>query len=478
MASGVHIACSAQGNYPSRSGPATSVARWAPLHTPDGRVRYVFTYPSGLNTRGNIRYDSMGRVWQRWNDNSVTGDWDADLKRFVYDGPALAQEHKFAASGNGSWTYTYGRCDIDYLRKPDGIRQKVNNGVGGWDSHLLFNDGADVASRTPSGSSTTITRTLRTASGDRLNDNPRMTPGLTTGSFSNISNLAKPNSYIESYGGGTELGTSSLGFDSLVQSGPVHKLPALGGMLLGSPVGSPGGGGSSGGGGASGGNGWTPGSGWSQLSNGGQGPVPGSDDSSDCWCGSKPSGEFRECCCLLLWQCGQTDVSTPYVPCVYKDTAGNCWVHIGKLCWSLDTPDHLCNIIPVCMYCECCNDEATRNAYISQKYAQWHYFDCVKADECYPDAFYLHETRYEVLAWGFDCDQVTVASTAPPASGLWAVIIGWFIGRGALAAARRIASGCSNIVRDAERYGLPGQQIMFKAYDYCRCSGVSVGFGQ
>ncbi len=209
-------------------------AQWTFSFDRKNRLK-THTYPSGLNVRGNIWYDGMGRIWQRWNDDSVTGDWDADLKRFVYDGPALAQEHKFTASGNGSWIYSYGRCDIDYLRKPDGIRQKVNNGVGGWDSHLLFNDGADVASRTPSGSSTTITRTLRTASGERLNDNPRMSPGLTTGSFNNISNLAKPNSYVESYGGGTELGTSSLGYDSLVQSGPVHQLPALGGMLLNSP---------------------------------------------------------------------------------------------------------------------------------------------------------------------------------------------------------------------------------------------------
>ncbi len=225
-------------------------AQWTFTFDRKNRLK-THTYPSGLNTRGNIWYDGVGRVWQRWNDDSVTGDWDADLKRFVYDGNALAQEHKFTAGGNGSWTYSYGRCDIDYLRKPDGIRQKANNGVGGWDSHLLFNDGADVASRTPSGSSTTITRTLRTASGERLNDNPRMTPGLTTGSFNNISNLAKPNSYIESYGGGTELGTSSLGFDSLVQSGPVHQLPALSGMLLNSPPagGGPGGGGSTFGGG-------------------------------------------------------------------------------------------------------------------------------------------------------------------------------------------------------------------------------------
>ena len=226
-------------------------AQWTFSFDRKNRLR-THTYAGGSNVRGNICYDGMGRVWQRWNDNSSTGDWDADLKRFVYDGNAMAQDHEFVAMEvEGAWSYAYGQLNTDYLRKPDGIRQKVNNGVGGWDSHLLFNDGADVASRTPSGSSTTITRTLRTASGDRLNDNPRMTAGLTSGSFSNISNLAKPNSYIESYGGGTELGTSSLGYDSLVQSGPVHQLPGLGGMILNSPPtgGGPGGGGSTFGGG-------------------------------------------------------------------------------------------------------------------------------------------------------------------------------------------------------------------------------------
>ena len=222
-------------------------------HLIAGKSRRTWTSLYSYTTR---EYSSqLAYWWQRWNDNSSTGDWDADLKRFVYDGAALAQEHTVSANHetneHTAWAYTYGMCEVDYLRKPDGIRQKVNNGVGGWDLHLLFNDGADVASRTPSGSSTTITRTLRTASGDRLNDNPRMTPGLTTGSFNNISNLAKPNSYIESYGGGTELGTSSLGFDSLEQSGPVHQLPGLGGMILGSPPagGGPGGGGSTFGGG-------------------------------------------------------------------------------------------------------------------------------------------------------------------------------------------------------------------------------------
>jgi len=205
-------------------------AQWTFAFDRKNRLK-THTYAGGSNVRGNIWYDGMGRIWQRWNDNSSTGDWDADLKRFVYDGSAMAQEHEFVAMEvEGAWSYAYGQLNTDYLRKPDGIRQKVNNGVGGYDSHLLFNDGADVASRTPSGSSTTITRTLRTASGDRLNDNPRMTAGLTSGSFSNISNLAKPNSYIESYGGGTELGTSSLGYDSLRFETGWHFLASLGGL--------------------------------------------------------------------------------------------------------------------------------------------------------------------------------------------------------------------------------------------------------
>ncbi len=50
-------------------------AQWTFSFDRKNRLR-THTYAGGSNVRGNIWYDGAGRVWQRWNDDSVTGDWD------------------------------------------------------------------------------------------------------------------------------------------------------------------------------------------------------------------------------------------------------------------------------------------------------------------------------------------------------------------------------------------------------------------
>jgi len=51
-------------------------AQWTFAFDRNNRLK-THTYAGGSNVRGNIWYDGMGRIWQRWNDNSVTGDWDS-----------------------------------------------------------------------------------------------------------------------------------------------------------------------------------------------------------------------------------------------------------------------------------------------------------------------------------------------------------------------------------------------------------------
>ena len=99
-------------------------ARWTFTFDLKNRMKSQ-THEDAGNVRENLWWDGAGRVWQRWNDNSVSGDWDADLTRCVFDGSSLAQEHKWFASENeDEWSYAYGYITRDYLRNLSGVRQR------------------------------------------------------------------------------------------------------------------------------------------------------------------------------------------------------------------------------------------------------------------------------------------------------------------------------------------------------------------
>jgi YD repeat-containing protein len=203
------------------------------------RAEWTFTYDrknrlkSHTNTnasyvRGNIWYDGRGRIWQRWNDNSNTEDWDASLIRFVYDGSQLAQEHTFdVAEVLNAWVYTYDDLTRDYLRQPGGTRQRERSGGNDTDYFMQSNQGTLEYKIERSPVSETYARTERKTSLDQLPDS----------TFSNISNLATPNGYIEMYGGSTS--GSSAGFDGLVQMGGRHYLAGVGRYIGGGSPNNP-----------------------------------------------------------------------------------------------------------------------------------------------------------------------------------------------------------------------------------------------
>ncbi len=74
-------------------------AEWTFTYDRKNRVK-SHTHTAASNARGNISYDAVGRVWQRWNDNSSTQDWDGTLTRYVYNGATLAQEHQVTGGLN------------------------------------------------------------------------------------------------------------------------------------------------------------------------------------------------------------------------------------------------------------------------------------------------------------------------------------------------------------------------------------------
>jgi hypothetical protein len=170
-------------------------------------------------------WDGAGRVWQRWNDDSVSGDWEPELTRYVYDGSQLGQEHHWTViDDGGTWAYSYAYIMRDYLREPAGVRQRESSDGQNFTDRYLFTDGGIVAARADRSSSTTITRTMRLASGDRL---PDTALGVgTSDNWSNISHLASPTSIIRDFGGGTS--DEMKGFDALQQVGDRHYLTGLG----------------------------------------------------------------------------------------------------------------------------------------------------------------------------------------------------------------------------------------------------------
>jgi hypothetical protein len=177
-----------------------------------------------------VWYDSKGKVWQRWNDQVIGGAWDGSLKRYVYEGGQLVQEHDWdVMEDQGSWVYTYNDIDRDYLRHQGGIRQR-EGGASSYNDFYLQQSGSSIEIKTQRDqASATIARAERTQSLNQM-------AGTT---FTDISNLATSNSPVAMYGGGTSGATG--GFDGLVHKGggSHYFLSGLGRRING-PTGSKG----------------------------------------------------------------------------------------------------------------------------------------------------------------------------------------------------------------------------------------------
>ncbi len=196
-------------------------AEWTFTYDKINRLK-SYTHADAGDVRGNIWYDGRGRIWQRWNDNSDTSDWDGTLTRFVYDGNQLAQEIQFTGLvPESEWVYTYVDLTRDYLRQPGGIRQREGTVASHTDYFMTANAGTLEFKTERDPVSETIARNEHTSSLDQL-------PGST---FYDMSNLMTSNGYIEMYGG-TTAGLTA-GFDPLVQMGGRHYLGGLGRFING-----------------------------------------------------------------------------------------------------------------------------------------------------------------------------------------------------------------------------------------------------
>jgi hypothetical protein len=152
---------------------------WTFTYDRANRLKSYTNSQSG-GSRGNVWYDSKGKVWQRWNDQVIGGAWDGSLKRYVYDGGQLVQEHLWdVAEDQGSWVYIYNDIDRDYLRHQGGIRQR-EGGASSYNDFYLQQSGSSIEIKTQRDqASATIARAERTHSLNKI-------AGTT---FTDISNL-------------------------------------------------------------------------------------------------------------------------------------------------------------------------------------------------------------------------------------------------------------------------------------------------
>jgi hypothetical protein len=189
-------------------------AQWTFTYDRKNRMK-THTNTGALNVRGNLWYDGLGRVWQRWND--TLGTFAATLTRNVYDGSQLIQEHTFEAEANGTWVYTYSDISRDYLRQPGGLRERQR--ISGTDyDYFMQGDSGRLDYQAKRGDLATMKVQV---------DRTRSLNQLSGGTFNDLSHLATSGQFIESYGGGTT--GSSAGFDPLMVSlGRESHLPGLG----------------------------------------------------------------------------------------------------------------------------------------------------------------------------------------------------------------------------------------------------------
>ena len=174
------------------------------------------THSGASNVRGNLWYSGAGQVFQRWNDNSSSGIWADSLYRYIYDG-SLAQEHLVdVADVASAWVYTYNRINTDYLRKPDGPREKVTSDGTTFTDRFLLQDGANISARIIRQTDNKVERMELTSSGDRQSGGSEQD--------SQVSKLGLGGGFIEGYASSTGI---TAFFDPLIEIAGDHYLSGI-----------------------------------------------------------------------------------------------------------------------------------------------------------------------------------------------------------------------------------------------------------
>ncbi len=206
------------------------------------RKNRLMTYTNG--TMGNnvmhLRYDGLGRVWQRWTKSGAT--WSGYFSRFVYDGNQSAQILSYTYDDDPSPVVAFGGIELDLLYGQTGMmRWKIPGEEEDCVAYYLDESGRPGA-QVFKGTSTTANRFDRDAQGDTLwkGDWELISIGMQFG---------QGYGYVERYGIEVFIPEPDFFSDPLVCMGGRHYLPTLRmftsrqGNGPYSPGGEPGGGG-------------------------------------------------------------------------------------------------------------------------------------------------------------------------------------------------------------------------------------------
>jgi len=204
---------------------------WDFTYDRKNRLSYFYNGTMGDDVM-HLRYDGLGRVWQRWSAvwdiQESKWDWSEYLLRFVYDGSQMAQKLAYIYTNGEEGSAAFEGVVLDMFYGPTGMMRWKIPGEEECVAYYLDESGRPGA-QVMKGTETTAYRFDRDASGDTLwKGEWELSTGMQFG---------QGYGYVESYGVAVGDPDPESYSDPLVWTGGRHYLPSLGGKLLGSPGG-------------------------------------------------------------------------------------------------------------------------------------------------------------------------------------------------------------------------------------------------
>jgi len=197
---------------------------WDLTYDRKNRLKYYTNGTMGDDVM-HLRYDGLGRVWQRWtavwDDLESEWDWSSSLARFVYDGSQSAQILLYTYDDDPSPVVAFDSVGMDMLYGPTGrmTRWQIPNN-GDWLRTYYLDESGRPGAQVVKGTSTSANRYDRDAQGETL--------WKGEWSLSDGMQFGQGYGYVESYGKVVGDPDPEYYSDPLVWTGGRHYLPSLG----------------------------------------------------------------------------------------------------------------------------------------------------------------------------------------------------------------------------------------------------------
>jgi len=197
---------------------------WDFTYDRKNRLSYFYNGTMGDDVM-HLRYDGLGRVWQRWSAvwdiQESKWDWSEYLLRFVYDGSQMAQKLAYIYTNGEEGSAEFEGVELDMLYGPTGMmRWKIP--IEEEDDHVAYylDESGRPGAQVMKGTETAAYRFDRDAQGETLwKGEWELSTGMTFG---------QGYGYVESYGKVVGDPDPESYSDPLVWTGGRHYLPSLG----------------------------------------------------------------------------------------------------------------------------------------------------------------------------------------------------------------------------------------------------------